>query len=72
VIDVSREGGTGFVLEELTPAALVAALSRARELLADPAALAETRERAMARDFSWKASAREYVKLYEKLLAKQP
>jgi glycogen synthase len=31
--------------------------------------LAEVRQRAMARDFSWKASAREYVKLYESLLA---
>jgi len=64
---VSRDGGTGFVLEELTPTELVATLSRAHELLAEPARLAEVRERAMARDFSWKASAREYVKLYEQL-----
>jgi starch synthase len=67
VVDVSQDGGTGFVLEKLTPAELVATLSRARELLAEPARLAEVRERAMARDFSWKASAREYVKLYEQL-----
>lgn len=67
VVDVSQDGGTGFVLEKLTPAELVATLSRAHELLAEPAKLAEVRERAMARDFSWKASAREYVKLYEQL-----
>ena len=67
VVDVSQDGGTGFVLEELTPAELVATLSRAHELLAEPARLAEVRERAMARDFSWKASAREYVKLYGQL-----
>ena len=67
VVDVSQDGGTGFVLEELTPAELVATLSRAHELLAEPAKLAEVRKRAMARDFSWKASAREYVKLYEQL-----
>lgn len=67
VVDVSQDGGTGFVLEELTPAELVATLSRAHELLAEPAKLAEVRERAMARDFSWKASAREYVKLYGQL-----
>jgi len=67
VVDVSQDGGTGFVLEELTPAELVATLSRAHELLAEPTKLAEVRERAMARDFSWKASAREYVKLYEQL-----
>lgn len=67
VVDVSQDGGTGFVLEELTPAELVATLSRAHELLAEPARLAEVRERGMARDFSWKASARLYVKLYEQL-----
>jgi starch synthase len=67
VVDVSQDGGTGFVLEKLTPAELVATVSRAHELLAEPARLAEVRERAMARDFSWKASAREYVKLYEQL-----
>jgi starch synthase len=67
VADVSQDGGTGFVLEELTPAELVATLSRAHELLAEPAKLAEVRKRAMARDFSWKASAREYVKLYGQL-----
>jgi starch synthase len=67
VVDVSQDGGTGFVLEELTPAELVATLSRAHELLAEPTKLADVRERAMARDFSWKASAREYVKLYEQL-----
>ena len=67
VVDVSQDGGTGFVLEELTPAELVATLSRAHELLAEPAKLAEVRKRAMARDFSWKASAREYVKLYGQL-----
>jgi starch synthase len=68
VVDVSRRGGTGFVLEELSPAALISALSRAHELLTKPAALAEVRERGMTRDFSWKASARAYVKLYETLL----
>jgi starch synthase len=68
VLDVGREGGTGFVLDELTPDALVEALSRAHDLLGKPAELARVRERAMARDFSWEASAREYVKLYERLL----
>jgi starch synthase len=72
VADVSRAGGTGFVLDALTPAALVEALSRASNLLGNAARLAKVRQRAMARDFSWQASAREYVKLYDKLLAKQP
>jgi starch synthase len=66
---VSQKAGTGFVLEELSPDELVTTLSRALKLLANPMKLAEVRQRAMARDFSWKASAREYVKLYESLLA---
>jgi starch synthase len=68
VVDVNRKGGTGLVLEELSPAALVSALSRAHKLLAEPVALSEVRERGMTRDFSWKASARAYIKLYETLL----
>jgi starch synthase len=55
-------------MEELTPAALRATLGRARELLAEPSRLAAVQARAMAQDFSWQASAREYVKLYQGLL----
>jgi starch synthase len=69
VTDAAEANGTGFVHTELTPAALVAALARARAVIADPARLAALRRRAMARDFSWDASARQYVELYRKLLA---
>jgi starch synthase len=69
VTDAARPEGTGFVHTELTPAALVAALARARRAVADPAKLSALRRRAMARDFSWDASARQYVELYRKLLA---
>jgi starch synthase len=68
VMDARSKNGTGFVMEELTPAELTSTLARAARLLADPARLAAVRQTAMARDFSWKASAREYAKLYEKLL----
>ncbi len=67
VTDASSKNGTGFVMEELTPAELTSTLARAAKLLADPARLATVRQTAMARDFSWKASAREYAKLYEQL-----
>jgi len=69
VTDAADAEGTGFVHDELTPAALVEALERARAAIADPEALAALRRRAMARDFSWDASARQYVELYRKLLA---
>ncbi len=69
VVDADdEEGGTGFVLPALTPDALVATLARAAEFVSDPERLAGMRTRGMARDFSWKASASEYVKLYERLV----
>jgi starch synthase len=68
VADADASDGTGFILEELTPAALIAALARARKVLASARKLQAMRSTGMARDFSWNASAREYVKLYERVL----
>ena len=69
VTDASDDAGTGFLLGGLTPAELTATLFRARELFRNPTRMARVRRTAMARDFSWSASAREYAKLYERLLA---
>jgi starch synthase len=69
VTDASRKGGVGFVMDKLSPAELTATLGRAKQLLANPPQLAKVRGNGMARDFSWKASAREYVRLYERLIA---
>ncbi len=67
VVDVSRPQGTGFVLDELSPQALVAALTRALELLQNPSRLDAVRREGMRRDFSWDSSARQYVELYRSL-----
>ncbi len=67
VTDAGEADGTGFVVPEFTPAALVATLRRARRVLSDRGRLAAMRAAGMARDFSWAASAREYAKLYERL-----
>ena len=69
VVDADDGGGTGFVLAELTPTALMTALARARKVLSSARRLEAMRRNAMTRDFSWDASAREYVRLYERLLA---
>ncbi len=69
VVDADDGGGTGFVLAELTPTALMTALARARKVLSSARRLEAMRRNAMTRDFSWGASAREYVRLYERLLA---
>jgi starch synthase len=68
VTDASSHGGNGFVLAALTPSELAATLLRARELFRNAPRLARLRRQAMARDFSWTSSAREYAKLYQRLL----
>jgi len=68
VVDVGEPHGTGFVLDELSPRGLVAALGRALEVLRNPARLDAVRRAGMSRDFSWDSSARAYAELYRTLL----
>lgn len=72
VLDASKPEGNGFVFSPLTPQALVEALRRAGELLAQPEAWQEMQKRAVSQDFSWKSSAQKYVELYRWLLREQP
>jgi starch synthase len=59
--------GTGVRFGPFEPAALRAAVDEALALWADPPRLQRFRERGMARDFSWAASARQYEALYQAL-----
>jgi len=59
----------GFVFEEYSVEALLAALRRALEAYADPERWAGLVANALACDYSWDASAREYVALYEEAAA---
>ena len=75
VIDYARAppgsggGGTGFVMADYTPAALLAALQRALSVFGDGGAWRALQLAGMGQDFSWDRSAREYVKIYERALA---
>ena len=73
VIDVGERpaDGTGFVFDDATPAALVAAVRRAAALRAsDPAAWAALRDRGMAVDFRWDTgSAPRYLEAYRRAVA---
>jgi starch synthase len=73
VVDVDERpaDGTGFVFDDATPAALVAAVTRAAALRAsDPAAWAALRDRGMAVDFRWDTgSAPRYVEAYRRAVA---
>ena len=60
---------TGFLFDEATPDALIAALRRAFEAFADAPRWDALVRRAMAVDHSWERSARTYLELYEELAA---
>ncbi len=70
--DTVHEGGecpNGFVFEDYTAEALQAALERALQAYRDPDTWARLVDNAMNCDFSWRASAREYIQLYEEARA---
>jgi starch synthase len=73
VVDVDeRPGeGTGFVFDEATPGALVAAVVRAMALRSrDPAAWAALQARDMATDFRWDTGAApRYLEAYRRAVA---
>jgi starch synthase len=66
--DPARRTGTGFAFDALSAPALLDAVRRAAGAFARPAAWAALVRNAMTEDFSWEASAREYVTLYRKAL----
>jgi starch synthase len=61
--------GTGFTFIDYTPSALLGALGRALELFENRPAWRRIQRAGMREDFSWDASAREYVKVYERAVA---
>jgi len=66
--DPARRTGTGFVFDDFTADALLATVRRAASTYRQPLAWKALVRNAMAEDFSWDASAREYVTLYRKAL----
>lgn len=62
--------GNGFKFFEYSPQALLAAINRALDTWKNPPQMKAIIHNAMACDFSWKRSAKEYVALYEKMLKK--
>jgi starch synthase len=65
VKDVSEPGGNGFKFSSYSAADLTAAVRRALELFRKPGEWRKIQQNGMKLDFSWDASAREYVKVYE-------
>lgn len=70
VIDAAdAKRGNGFVFDEPTAAALLAAIRRAANAWKDQQLWQRLQRNGMARDFSWDAPALRYVELYSALLA---
>ncbi len=63
-----RGRGTGFTFADYTPEACQDALERALKVYDNKRAWRRLQERGMAVDFSWSASAQEYVKLYRRAI----
>ena len=63
-----RGRGTGFTFTDYTPEACQDALERALKVYDNKRAWRRLQQRGMAVDFSWSASAQEYVKLYRRAI----
>jgi starch synthase len=66
--DPATDSGYGFLCYEYSTAAFWDAIKRAREIFHDRETWKTLMVRAMARNFSWKASARRYEELYAELI----
>lgn len=63
--------GTGFTFADYSPKALLGALGRGLEMFENRPAWRRIQKAGMREDFSWDASAREYVKVYERAAARR-
>jgi starch synthase len=63
---------TGFDFEDYTTLALAEALDRACRAYANPTIWKQLVETGMRQDWSWRQSAKQYVELYERTLARAP
>lgn len=65
------ETGTGFIFEQYDATTLIIQIVRALEVYRHKEIWNSLMKRAMSEDFSWDASARKYVELYNKAIAKR-
>jgi starch synthase len=65
-VDARSGEGTGFTFEEYSPQALLGTLRWALSLFEDRDLWRKVQVAGMQQDFSWDASAREYVQVYER------
>jgi len=69
LVDTIEDGATGFLIDDVTFPALMHGIERAMAAYRDPKKWRAMQRAAMARDFGWQGSAREYVAIYERIVA---
>jgi starch synthase len=69
--DPAAQTGTGFKFYPYQPAAFMAALDRAFTTFADKAAWLALQRNGMAKDYSWREPAGEYLRLYEECVRRR-
>jgi starch synthase len=67
-VTLADDTATGFVFDDENPDALLGTAQRAAALYGDRGSWRRVRQQAMTRDFSWEASARQYLALYRELV----
>jgi len=65
--DGRTKKGTGFKFQEYTGEALLRAIHHALEVYRDPESWQRLMRNGMSKDFSWRVSAREYARAYERV-----
>jgi starch synthase len=65
-LEIGSGEGTGFAFEEYSPQALLGTLRWALSIYQNRDLWRRMQKAGMQQDFSWDASAREYVKVYER------
>ena len=65
--DPRTKKGTGFKFQEYTGEALLRTIHQATQLYRDQDSWQKLMRNGMAKDFSWRMSAREYVRVYERV-----
>lgn len=68
LVDTVSDGKTGVVFKNLTPEALRTAIERASDLWEYNGSYMKMVTAAMHKDFSWKKSARAYIRLYHRVV----
>ena len=67
--NAATKKGTGFLFADYTGDAMLASLAEAVRVFADPTQWVRVQQNGMKADFSWDRSAKEYVKVYKRVIA---